>query len=66
MPIATSSIAYLVDPRARSRPRHPLRGGNYSAWLGQKQKRMIQEGRDEEAASVRSPASRRWISASPS
>ncbi|MDK9695802.1 MAG: energy-dependent translational throttle protein EttA [Siculibacillus sp.] len=39
--------------------------GNYSAWLGQKQKRMEQEGR-EEAGRQRSIArEQEWISASP-
>jgi len=39
--------------------------GNYSAWLGQKQKRMIQEGRDEEGRQRSLAREQEWISASP-
>jgi len=38
-------------PRARSRPRHSLRG-NYTGWLEQKQKRLEQEGKQERRAST--------------
>lgn len=39
--------------------------GNYSSWLGQKQKRMHQEGREEEARMRALAAEQEWISASP-
>ena len=39
--------------------------GNYSAWLGQKQKRLEQEGREEEARRRTLMAEREWIAASP-
>jgi ATP-binding cassette ChvD family protein len=39
--------------------------GNYSSWLGQKQKRLEQEGREEEARQRTLAAEREWISASP-
>ncbi len=39
--------------------------GNYSSWLGQKQKRLQQEGREEEARQRTLAAEREWISASP-
>jgi len=39
--------------------------GNYSAWLGQKQKRLVQEGREEEARQRTMAREREWISASP-
>ncbi|MBS7541732.1 energy-dependent translational throttle protein EttA [Ancylobacter oerskovii] len=39
--------------------------GNYSSWLAQKQKRMAQEGREEEARQRALAAEQEWISASP-
>src|SRR5438045_6511973 len=39
--------------------------GNYSAWLEQKQKRLEQEGREEEARQRTLAAEREWIAASP-
>ncbi|MGV6873900.1 energy-dependent translational throttle protein EttA [Pseudochelatococcus sp. B33] len=39
--------------------------GNYSAWLEQKQKRLQQEGREEEARQRTLEREREWISASP-
>ena len=39
--------------------------GNYSAWLGQKQKRLEQEGREEEARQKTLAREQEWIAASP-
>jgi ATP-binding cassette ChvD family protein len=39
--------------------------GNYSAWLKQKQKRLAQEGREEEARQRQLEAESEWIAASP-
>jgi ATP-binding cassette ChvD family protein len=39
--------------------------GNYSAWLVQKQERLAQEGREEEARQRAIAREREWISASP-
>jgi ATP-binding cassette ChvD family protein len=39
--------------------------GNYSSWLGQKQKRLAQEGREDESRQRAIEAERDWISASP-
>jgi ATP-binding cassette ChvD family protein len=39
--------------------------GNYSAWLGQKQKRLEQEGREEEARQRTLERESEWIAASP-
>jgi ATP-binding cassette ChvD family protein len=39
--------------------------GNYSAWLAQKQKRLEQEGREEEARQRTLAREREWIAASP-
>jgi ATP-binding cassette ChvD family protein len=39
--------------------------GNYSAWLAQKQKRLEQEGREEEARQRTLAREQEWISASP-
>ncbi len=39
--------------------------GNYSSWLGQKQKRLAQEGREEEARQRALEAEAEWIAASP-
>ena len=39
--------------------------GNYSAWLEQKQKRLQQEGREEEARQRALEREREWIQASP-
>ncbi len=39
--------------------------GNYSAWLEQKQKRLQQEGREEEARQRTLEREREWMSASP-
>jgi energy-dependent translational throttle protein EttA len=39
--------------------------GNYSSWLGQKQKRLQQEGREEEARQRALERERDWIQASP-
>src|SRR5246127_2473320 len=39
--------------------------GNYSAWLVQKQKRLAQEGREEEARQRTLAAEQEWIAASP-
>jgi ATP-binding cassette ChvD family protein len=39
--------------------------GNYSAWLSQKQKRLEQEGREEEARQRTLAAEQEWIAASP-
>ena len=39
--------------------------GNYSSWLEQKQKRLAQEGREEEARQRTIEREREWVSASP-
>ena len=39
--------------------------GNYSSWLVQKQKRLAQEGREEEARQRAIEREREWVSASP-
>ncbi len=39
--------------------------GNYTSWLGQKQKRLAQEGREEESRQRTLAAEQEWISASP-
>ena len=39
--------------------------GNYSAWLTQKQKRLMQEGREEEARQRQLEREQEWIAASP-
>jgi ATP-binding cassette ChvD family protein len=39
--------------------------GNYSSWLVQKQKRLAQEGREEEARQRTIEREREWVSASP-
>src|SRR5271156_4488482 len=39
--------------------------GNYSAWLGQKQKRLAQEGREEDAHQRTLAREQEWIKASP-
>jgi ATP-binding cassette ChvD family protein len=39
--------------------------GNYTAWLAQKQKRLAQEGREEEARQRTLAREQEWISASP-
>jgi ATP-binding cassette ChvD family protein len=39
--------------------------GNYSSWLGQKQKRLAQEGREEQAHQRTLAAEQEWIAASP-
>ena len=39
--------------------------GNYTSWLGQKQKRLAQEGREEESRQRTLAAEQDWISASP-
>jgi ATP-binding cassette ChvD family protein len=39
--------------------------GNYTSWLGQKRKRLEQEGREEEARQRTLAAEQEWISASP-
>jgi ATP-binding cassette ChvD family protein len=39
--------------------------GNYSAWLTQKQKRLAQEGREEEARQRQLEAESEWIASSP-
>jgi len=39
--------------------------GNYSSWLGQKQKRLEQEGREEEARQRTLVREQEWIAASP-
>jgi ATP-binding cassette ChvD family protein len=39
--------------------------GNYSSWLVQKQKRLAQEGREEESRQRAIEAEREWISSSP-
>jgi len=39
--------------------------GNYSSWLGQKQKRLEQEGREEESRQRTLAREQEWISASP-
>src|SRR5579885_287360 len=39
--------------------------GNYSSWLGQKQKRLEQEGREEEARQRTLAREQEWIAASP-
>src|SRR5437588_3203978 len=39
--------------------------GNYSSWLGQKQKRLAQEGREEEARQRTLARESEWIAASP-
>src|SRR5881227_3156444 len=39
--------------------------GNYSAWLGQKQQRLAQEGREEEARQRTLAREQEWIAASP-
>jgi ATP-binding cassette ChvD family protein len=39
--------------------------GNYSSWLGQKQKRLAQEGREEESRQKTLAREQEWIAASP-
>jgi ATP-binding cassette ChvD family protein len=39
--------------------------GNYTAWLAQKQKRLLQEGREEEARQRTLEREQQWIAASP-
>jgi ATP-binding cassette ChvD family protein len=39
--------------------------GNYTAWLSQKQKRLVQEGREEEARQRTLEREQEWIAASP-
>jgi ATP-binding cassette ChvD family protein len=39
--------------------------GNYSSWLGQKQKRLLQEGREEEARQRALERESEWIASSP-
>src|SRR3954447_22411731 len=39
--------------------------GNYSSWLGQKQKRLLQEGREEEARQRALAREQDWVKASP-
>src|SRR5919112_3364050 len=39
--------------------------GNYSSWLGQKQKRLAQEGREEAAHQRTIEREREWVAASP-
>ncbi len=39
--------------------------GNYSAWLGQKQKRLVQEGREDAAHQRTLEREQEWIAASP-
>jgi len=39
--------------------------GNYSSWLGQKQKRLAQEGREEESRQRTLAAEQEWIASSP-
>src|SRR5204863_9957718 len=39
--------------------------GNYSAWLGQKQERLEQEGREEESRQKTLAREQEWIAASP-
>src|SRR5215470_2540111 len=39
--------------------------GNYSAWLGQKQKRLLQEGREEAAHQRTIEREQQWIASSP-
>ncbi|BAT59265.1 putative ABC transporter ATP-binding protein [Variibacter gotjawalensis] len=39
--------------------------GNYTSWLGQKQKRLQQEGREDEARQRTLAAEQEWIAASP-
>jgi energy-dependent translational throttle protein EttA len=39
--------------------------GNYTAWLSQKQKRLLQEGREEEARQRTLEREQEWIAASP-
>jgi ATP-binding cassette ChvD family protein len=39
--------------------------GNYSSWLGQKQKRLMQEGREEEARQRALERESEWIASSP-
>ena len=39
--------------------------GNYTAWLGQKQKRLEQEGREEEARQRTLAREQEWVAASP-
>jgi ATP-binding cassette ChvD family protein len=39
--------------------------GNYSSWLAQKQKRLLQEGREEEARQRTLEREQEWIAASP-
>src|SRR4051794_4826431 len=39
--------------------------GNYSAWLSQKQKRLLQEGREEESRQRTLAREQEWIAASP-
>src|SRR5712671_1518396 len=39
--------------------------GNYSSWLGQKQKRLLQEGREEAAHQKTLAREQEWIAASP-
>ncbi len=56
---------HRLDPRARSRSPAFLTRSNYSAWLVQKQKRLEQEGREEEARQRTLAREQEWITASP-
>ncbi len=53
-----------LDSRARSRSWHSYEG-NYTSWLGQKQKRLQQENREEEARQRALAREQEWIAASP-
>jgi ATPase subunit of ABC transporter with duplicated ATPase domains len=55
---------HRLDPRARSRPRHSLRG-QLLGLASQKQKRLAQEGREEEARQRTLAREQEWIAASP-
>ncbi len=53
-----------VDPRARSRLRHPVEG-NYSSWLDQKQQRLAQEEKSETKRQKTLQRELEWIRMSP-
>ena len=53
-----------VDPRARSRRRHPWKG-NYSSWLEQKQQRLAQEEKSESKRQKTLQRELEWIRMAP-
>ena len=50
-----------LDPRTGSRPGRPPTRENYSVYLEKKQKRMTQEGREDDARMRAITREREWI-----